>query len=384
MGRIGLLTGMLIETFSETFGHTPSTTVTSVFTRSPSLFISSAFHGILSPFPTDIRLRCSEVGRWEPISDYEILLDYGDELYTSSNPATRERINVDDFPPLYDLESGREIPIFTVNGIRIPRLAAIHPADGARFCALLPNIRESRSLFYRSSSHEALDEDEDDAMEVEDALDDDSNIEEIEAQLEARSARAAARRDVQFQVYPTAFTHTLGNWQAKGVITPLHRLLTGINAPIRRFVGGGPPVMPSISQAYNNFIHHTRRSAGQHIVQRGILTGVTAGAWSTNASTQATATKLFRHVEFSLPNKALEEQVKNVDNTALRFENVFTIHMARLQEDCLDGGAFFDAVIEPLIEACGHPDVFEALRGSTTVLRPGVRALRLALSSSAS
>lgn len=316
-------------------------------------------------------LRCSEVGRWDPIPSFEIIDKHGGELYDSDNTALRAPIDIDNFPELFDAD-GREIHIYTPAGIPIPRLAAILPEDGPRFCALLPDLSKCRSLFVHSDSLDLREDDEGDAMEVENELEINSNVGDVDDLPEVRASRVAVQRDVAFQVYPTAFTHTMGNWQAKGIIRPLALLLIDINKAIRRAPGVCPAVEPSISQCYNNFSHHTRRSAGQHIVQRGILTGVATGAWATNGTTHATASKLFERVESDLPHKALEEQVENVDETCLRFENVFTIHFNRLAPRFLDGGQFFDSVIEPLIQACGHPNVFNALRDSTIILKPQV------------
>ncbi|KAI1781578.1 hypothetical protein LXA43DRAFT_908377, partial [Ganoderma leucocontextum] len=145
-----------------------------------------------------------------------------------------------------------------------------------------------------------------------------------------------------------------------------------INSQIRRAPGIGPPIEPRISQCYNNFSHHTRRSAGHHIVQRGILTGAAAGAWAANGPAETIASKLFHRIALDLPHKALEEQVDQLDETCLRFENNFTIHCNRLEPRFLHGEEFFDFIIEPLITACSHPDVFEALRSTSTVLKPDV------------
>lgn len=293
--------------------------------------------------------------------------EFGDELYDSDNVNTRNQINLAKFPPVFD-DDGREIPIYTPHGVPIPRLAAIMPETGPSYCALLPHLPSCRSLFTPD-----FDDDDDDDMEVEDALDDSGSIQDEDERGTPAPRRRPPPRDIAFQVYPTAFTHTLGNWQAKGIITTLAKHVKTINASVSRFPIHAPAIEGSISQCYNNFSHHTRRSAGQHIVQRGILTGVTAGAWATNASANRTANKLFSHVAFDLPHHALAMQVLQVKETALRFENVFTIHINRLSPPCLNGSQFFDLVIEPLIEACAKPDVFEALRASTTVLKPGVR-----------
>lgn len=314
--------------------------------------------------------RCSEVGSWEPIPAEEIIEAYGEELYDSPVRNTRARIDLDHFPPLHD-EQGREFTIYTPTGDAIPRFAAMEPEDGPHYCALLPDLPKCRSLFIASVP--GYDPDDDDAMEIEHDLEPPSDLDDDDERGDIPHPRRAPQQDIAFQVYPTAFIPTLGNWQAKGIITPLAKHVNTLASHITRIPRGPPAVQGSISQSYNNFTHHTRRSAGQHIVQRGILTGVTAGAWSTNSRTQATASKLFAHVESDLPHKALEQQVNNVDETCLRFENVFVIHMKRLKPALLEGSAFFDSVIQPLIDACGHSDVFNALRCSTTVLRPGVR-----------
>ncbi|KAM5539827.1 hypothetical protein V8D89_006640 [Ganoderma adspersum] len=297
-----------------------------------------------------VHIQCSEVGQWDPMSKDDIIEEFGEELYNSADVNTRARIDLDDFPNIYD-DDRREISIYTLNRVSIPRLIAIMPADGPHYCALLPNLPKCRSLFVPS-----FDDDDDDTMEVEDALDAASSIDDEDEHGDIRPC----------------FTHTLGNWQVKGIITPLGKHVEKLNKNIGRFAGSCPPLEGSMSQNYNNFTHHTHHSAGQHIVQRGILTGVTAGAWATSAATQNTASKLFRHVEFDLLHKALEEQVSQVHEMCLRFENVFTIHINHLMPRYLDGTEFFNSVVEPLIDACAHPDVFEALHALTVVLKPQI------------
>ncbi|KAI1782289.1 hypothetical protein LXA43DRAFT_1104341 [Ganoderma leucocontextum] len=179
-----------------------------------------------------LHIQCSEVGRWDPISSEEIIDNYGDELYDSSNPNSRSRINLDEFPDLFD-DLHNEIPIYTPAGFPIPRRAAIVPDDGPSFCALLPYLPKSRSLFSSSSTLSVHDDDDEDALEVEDALDFNSNFGDDNDLAPACPSHPTSHHDVALQVYPTAFIPSLGNWQSKGIIDPLVPLIRDITGGVK-------------------------------------------------------------------------------------------------------------------------------------------------------
>ncbi|TBU21141.1 hypothetical protein BD311DRAFT_679245, partial [Dichomitus squalens] len=189
---------------------------------------------------------------------------------------------------------------------------------------------------------------------------------------ELRAHRKQVKRDVKFRFFPAAFTHTIGQIQADGPIRPLARKVEAINRDVRARPGVGPPVACSRNQIYNDLSHHTRLSAGQHIAQRGILTGTAAGAYAHTWQSESIASKSYGQVSSILPHSALATQIRNVKKSYLRFENVFTIHINRLDPSLHNGRAFFDHVVEPVLSACSHSDVCAAIKQSTVVLRHDV------------
>ena len=315
----------------------------------------------------------------------ELIELYGDEFYDSPHLVSRKRIdNIADVPVLDD--DGKEKLIYNIDGYRVVRRYPLIPDNDVTYCGILCNFDKCRELFIEPDVMDFNDDpgfDDDMPMEGDDFdftldavdVDDDDGLPDV------RPSRRQPKRDVTFRTFPAAFIHHMGQIQADGPIIPIKRKVYAINHDTRLRPGIGPVISCGAQQMYTSFAHYMRESARQHIAQRGILTGASAGAYAHNPATQSIASSIYNAVSAALPHTAIDYQMSSGKESFLRSENIFTINVHRLRNAIRNGGDFFGSVIEPLLGVCTHSDVCKALKESSVILRPEVCSFRFGLCS---
>ncbi|KAH9845958.1 hypothetical protein C2E23DRAFT_716408, partial [Lenzites betulinus] len=305
--------------------------------------------------------RVSPVQSWNAI-DPQTIVNAHPVIYTTADPETREVVEDLANYPLHDGDE-REIQVFGPSGRRIPRHSVTY-FDPYEPCAVLQNLGVVSQLFASQPTHNNIWTYDEDGAIVRDRGPANQDEGEVDAMLDGIDPPSV-------HLYPMGFTRH-GQWQANGVIDPLRRHISAISRSLKQHEGGSAAVEGIKSQCYNNIAHYTRHSARHHIAQRGVLTGTTGGAWAKTNKARATATALFASCSLSNPHTDLCGQLERADQTFLRFENVYTVHLQRLDPDNCTGRQLYLKVMMPLSSACAHPTVLDAIKATSKVFRPGV------------
>jgi hypothetical protein len=170
--------------------------------------------------------RFRKVEEWEPKTREEILAGQ-EAIYDSDLPDERNEVDLDDLD-LTD-ESGHEINIFDINGYRIPRRDPMHDEDQDP-CGLLANLATIRGFF-----RDIIDDSDDDNSVIDLAQDDEL---------------------LNVNVYPQAFTHSLGHFQANKVPASFRPILKELNATLAEEKNNAKPVVHGVAcQGYNHIQH---------------------------------------------------------------------------------------------------------------------------------
>lgn len=307
----------------------------------------------------------------------EHIFEAHEAVYDSPDPASRVRVeSVEDLEemPMFN-DKDEEVPIYDVNGVRIPRRTAHSPDDRWPCVGVLQDLTKMQSLFadrthlpYYNEFDDDLDSDHGYGAGVDD--------EDLVQDAYQEAARRFRSDDVPHTGYPHCFIPNMGQWQARGFIQPLAKIVRGIERDLRDTPGAGPCIVPVSSQCYNTLAHRVRTSARAHLAQTGPMTGVVTGSWARTQKNEQYARRVLESAHQRLPHVRLSDQITSASPTFLRLENVFAFHPHRMNPDIFDDpDGFYDHVMSPLIDACAHGHVLSAIKKASICLRPRVSSL---------
>ncbi|KAI0665777.1 hypothetical protein C8Q78DRAFT_1063237 [Trametes maxima] len=309
---------------------------------------------------------CSIVEEWEEVPIARILANHR-EVYDS--PMTDARNRIEDLAAVLLLgEDGREVPIYTRDGVYIQRRRPARTLRRNR-CSIMQNLSATPGLFAATAGDESEDE-------VEEELDEGYaiGIDEADYELNLDHARAAflAKRP-SYTVYPHFFSKTVGQWQSTGVMAPLVPYLRDLSRTVSARGSGGHAIQPLKSQCYNTVAHRMRHSARFHLAQRGILTAAAAGPWATSPSAKHTAERLQQKIERGgFPHETLAHQLTGGDRDYLRHEMNILVDFRHLRPELKAGDALYHAVIMGYRKIARRADVMDHLRKTSVIFRRGV------------
>ncbi|KAF8441791.1 hypothetical protein L210DRAFT_3645009 [Boletus edulis BED1] len=301
--------------------------------------------------------------------------------YDCYDPTTRAPVNLHTFP--MENEFGDIHHVYDEHGFRIMRQKILaHQSTGA-----LMDLSQIHTLFQT---------DEDDFGHV--------------------------RNDVQYTVYPLAFTKNLGNVQADGVITPFARRINIIDSKLqepqeprvrqpRRHRRRGPrrrdpredepglysdgenseeddmdideeepqrpPLLPLLhvncSQIYNAISHRLRDAAKFHEVQLGLVTSSLAGCVATTLPSKNRWRRILERCQGDLPHVRCSQKIAGPGQPqCMRFENTYRLDVQRLPQRKRSGDVIYSEVITPLTKSWSHPTVIGHIKGACMVLTKDV------------
>ena len=296
-------------------------------------------------------------------------------VYLSPDAPNRQPVDLHELP-LID-EHGAEVPIFSEDGIRIPRRRAAGLTNTTRL-SIMQNLAKVSSLFVTrdpDAHPTAVDDDFDDAF------DDAPNVNDADYELNLENARARERRDVRdtkYTLYPHFFSKTIGQWQSTGVIHAMLPHIRNLSSSLTRPDAAGHAIVALGSQCYNTSAHAMRDRSRFHVVQQGMLTGAAGGSWSTTEKGKATGKTLWNKICWALPHEHVTAQLERDTGmyNSLRFENNLLIDFNHVRDDVRDGYRFYQEFILPYAQLCTRPQIVKALRETSVLFPYGVSALR--------
>lgn len=287
------------------------------------LSISSSFLSTSSP----LLLRFSNVESWIPVP-MDTILANGDLYDRPLSDPDRHLVDLVDLD-LFD-DDGQEIHIYSRDGFRIPRRV---PDDHTSGGALL-DLTKAPELFLPDP----------DALDLHPSAD-------------------------QCTLYPLAFTKTLGNMQANGLIYQFQQRLRTINDPLQRhdfdpvacdlfddpdlLAETSPPVVKGVRcQVYNALSHRVRERAKFHGVQLGNVTAALSGIASATQASKSTWRRRVRECRIALPHQEFANKVAGPDQPEdSRWENTYVIDVQRLSQQNQNGGyalLFLSSSVSPV------------------------------------
>lgn len=250
--------------------------------------------------------------------------------------------------------------MFASNGRRIARLRAT-PKRPYTPCGVLQNLALVGNLFAsQPTPGTTWQYDDDGAIETLHQDDDELEVDDL------------LSPPPTYHLYPTAFLKSVGQWQANDVIDALKPHICAISRSVAAHEQGSAAIEPVKSQCYNNIHHYTRKSTKHHIAQRGLVSAAVGGGWATSAKEKNTAAKLYRACNVRSPHDELNGQLLRPDQTLLRFENVYLVHMGRVKPDYQSGDEFYRRIVFALASACHVYSVQTAITGTSIVLKENV------------
>ncbi|KAI0056697.1 hypothetical protein BV25DRAFT_1842115 [Artomyces pyxidatus] len=285
------------------------------------------------------------VESWVDIPDNEILAEYPD-VYTE--PDTDEREAIEDLATYPRMDNdGREVPIYTQDGYKIPR--RVPGIDqNAHPCSILFDLPELGRRFANVESYDA------------DVVD--RELSGIRSECFGRN-----RGYPEVSVYPLGLLGSFGNMQATGAFPPFDTELRSLCQDIRQRRGnpdgdsdedlndeedldGMEDVLAieAISmQGYNMLSHRTRDSAKFHEAQLGLTGGAAAGTYANSATAKRAALKLANKNLYTLPHDRFQHLIGDVAQVPrdIRLETVIVINMDGLRERHRTGSFLFEQII---------------------------------------
>ncbi|KAI6102274.1 hypothetical protein F5141DRAFT_1217882 [Pisolithus sp. B1] len=303
----------------------------------------------------------SVVDEWANVPPATILAREG-KVFTAP-PGHHGHQEIDDLAN-YDLldEDGKEIPIYTAEGYMVLRRAP--PNNCSTPGGAFLDLTKAPALF--------IPEDEEE----------DFNI-----------------RAVPCYLYPLAFTKTLGNMQADGLIHSFQQQLPLINGHLSTHLAGhdeddndslfgdtgdnhnplhGEPILQGLRcQAYNSLSHCVREKIKFHSVQLGRITAAVSGCTATGVSAVSKWEWCLQECEFMLPHEQFHVKVTGGRQPqSMQFENTYRLEVSAMTPEDKNGSVIYDKVITPLLRTWMHPDVQwsvkQALVPLATDVVPGI------------
>lgn len=244
------------------------------------------------------------VNEWQDLPIEEIL-ENRETIWNSSNQDSRQEVEDLYNYPLTD-DEGREIPIYSTEGHRIPRR---EPVDVDDPCGLLVDLTKIGQLFNGA----VLDENENDANE---------------------DFEIPPRDKVKLNLYPAAFLRTAGHMQGNRATSAYERLtVDAINRLFNCYRHLRPVLQVGSMQIYNEAMHRIRAQAQYHEAQLGYFTQVLAGSHAFEQSTRKKAKDLFEKVQKRSPQQAFREKIETPAMPKdLRVEVVFHLRIQKLPD----------------------------------------------------
>lgn len=336
----------------------------------------------------------------------EIIDENPDGIFNSPDPVDRQEIL--DLPNYQKTDDNDRVPpIFDSQGNSIVRTEAF--IDRSTPYAILQNLSMLPSILNASPNNFQ-----------------DSNWDDQDSDNEIQDIPSSS---VPYDVYPLAFTHNYGQYQAKGVPTLFNPIINDLSTRIklqhshsRNHNHNHPPrsrpddddqddssihlsdsqssnddnddpddnnnnndindprsavLIPISSQGYNHLSHHVRQSTSTHIIQKGLLTATAAGAFASSKFTKQTASNLKTYCNLALPHNRYADILQaprsrtNID-TSWRHECVYTLIIDNIIPNLRSGDAIFDNVISPLLSIYTKRSISNAIRSSFIIFKPNV------------
>ncbi|KAI6111442.1 hypothetical protein F5141DRAFT_1214957 [Pisolithus sp. B1] len=316
---------------------------------------------MLFSFSLASHINFSVVDEWANVPPATILAREG-KVFTAP-PGHHGHQEIDDLAN-YDLldEDGKEIPIYTAEGYMVLRCAP--PNNRSTPGGAFLDLTKAPALF--------IPEDEEE----------DFNICAVPCYL-----------------YPLAFTKTLGNMQADGLIHSFQQQLPLINGCLSTHLAGhdeddndslfgdtgdnhnplhGEPILRGLRcQAYNSLSHHVWEKIKFHSVQLRRITAAVSGCTATGVSAVSKWEWCLQECEFMLPHEQFHVKVTGGRQPqSMRFENTYRLEVSAMTPEDKNGSVIYDKVITPLIRTWMHPDVQwsvkQALVPLATDVVPGI------------
>lgn len=162
---------------------------------------------------------------------------------------------------------------------------------------------------------------------------------------------AGDQNAVNFSVYPLAFTRSLGNVQADGLIAPFSRRLDILDENIRQRINeqndpdeveaiepAARIIHPVSSQMYNALSHRVRNEAKFHDVQLGLMTSVLSGTTVERAAQKTLWSCRMRLCNNGLPHERFDRKVSGQGQPeCMRFENSYRVDVYQLPDNMRNG-----------------------------------------------
>ncbi|KAI5984895.1 hypothetical protein EDD15DRAFT_2201020 [Pisolithus albus] len=304
-------------------------------------------HVMLFSFSLASHINFSVVHEWANVPP-EVILAREGNVFTAP-PGHHGRQEIEDLEN-YDLldEDGKEIPIYTAEGYMVLRRAP--PNNCSTSGGAFLDLTKAPTLFVPEDAEE------------------DFNI-----------------RAVPCYLYPLAFTKTLGNMQADGLIHSFQQQLPLINRNLSTHLAGhdeddndslfgdmndnhnpmdGQPILQGLRcQAYNSLSHRVRERIKFHSVQLGRITAAVSGCTATGVSAVSKWERCLQECEFMLPHEQFHVKVTGGSQPqSMRFENTYRLEVSAMMPEDKNGSVVYDRVITPLLRTWMHPDVQRSVR----------------------
>jgi hypothetical protein len=218
--------------------------------------------------------------------------------------------------PLLD-DNGQEVPIFDEEGFPIPRHEAGVEEVQTRL-GILFDLRNLRDFFDGGLNIDLPD-----------------------------------RPPTKYCIYPQAFTHNYGHFQANSLPEAFCRMVDAINVNVglqsdrltcnKELFGDDDEdyedLLPSVTgiacQGYNELVHRVRgNGARHHDAQLGVITAAFAGSYAITEKAKRAQRQHARSISFQLPHQKFREKICDDDNQLnleFRLENVYEIDLHRIK-----------------------------------------------------
>ncbi|KAI6021963.1 hypothetical protein EDC04DRAFT_2607082 [Pisolithus marmoratus] len=236
-------------------------------------------------------------------------------------------------------EDGKEIPIYTADGYTVLRHTP--PNDGSMPGGAFLDLTKVPNLF--------IPEDEEEDFDI---------------------------HAVPCYLYPLAFTKTLGNMQADGLIHSFQQQLPMINGHLSTHIAGhdeddNDSLFGDI--AYNALSHCVWDKSKFHSVQLGRITAAVASCTATGVHSVTKWRQCFADCEFMLPHEQFHVKVTGGEQPqSMRFENTYMLEVSAMAPEDKNGSVIYDKVITPLLRTWSHPDVQRSVRAALVPLAADV------------
>ncbi|KAI5993850.1 hypothetical protein EDC04DRAFT_2910694 [Pisolithus marmoratus] len=292
-----------------------------------------------------------DVQRWHNVSLERITRNHGEVYDKPDHDPSRVAVDLRELD-LLD-EDGYEINVYNKAGWRVPRRV---PKE-SQSCGALLDLDKVHELF--------------------------QGRDEVHGEM---------TNEVEFWVYPLAFTRKYGNVKAHGIIPNMAAHVGKLNESI--FRGGmedddmdvdeggedrvrlarrHPAIRGIASQIYNSLSHWVRNEAKFHSVQLGMITSAFAGAGIETAGGRRRWEKRMEFCNGGLPHERYSQKVTGDGQPQdLRFENTYTVELTRIREELRNGRSIYEEIICPLLKAWSHPHVLGRIKDSLKLFKADI------------